>query len=470
MQAAPNSGSLLRWLRGYGPFAGLALLWAISLFGAFWFDNLLAWTAGLLYIAYDTWLIGYVAWQTRALPREAAQALRQPVQQPVTLGVIVPARNEASVIAATVDALLAQRDAADAILLVDDGSTDATRAVLARRYALPERGHGHHVSTSHPRLALLAKPNSGKADSLNHAWPLLTTDVVVTLDADTRLEPDALGALRHAFAREPQLVACCGVLTPRCGPGPLARLFEAFQRYEYLRAFLSRAAWMKAGALLLVSGAFAGYRRAALAQVGGYDRDSLVEDYELIHRLHRHAHECGLDWRVRVIGEARASTDAPETPRSFLQQRRRWFAGFLQTQYAYRAMHGDPRYGAVGRLMLPVKAVDTLQPVYGITALLLLILFLARGGVLAAEVLAVIALKLVIDFAYHLWALRLYHRWLGRRAGARLWAGAVLVTLAEPFSFQILRHGGALWGWRALLNRRRDWMPQRRISITGDTP
>ena len=277
MNAPASPRPLQRWLRGYGLFAGLVLLWGIALFGAFWFDNLLAWTAGLLYIAYDTWLIGYVAWQTRALPREAAQAAAQPALAPVTLGVIVPARNEATVIVATVDALLAQAEPADAILLVDDGSTDATRALLAQRYGLPAQGQGRFASTRYPQLHLLAKPNSGKADSLNQAWPLLDTDVVVTLDADTDLEPGGLRALRSAFAREPQLVAACGVLTPRCGAGWSAGFFEGFQRYEYLRAFLSRAAWMKTGALLLVSGAFAGYRREALAQVGGYDPNSRVE-------------------------------------------------------------------------------------------------------------------------------------------------------------------------------------------------
>ena len=44
------------------------------------------------------------------------------------------------------------------------------------------------------------------------------------------------------------------------------------------------------------------------------------------------------------------------------------FAGFLQTQYWNRDMTGNRRYGALGLLMMPVKAIDTVQPIYGLTA------------------------------------------------------------------------------------------------------
>ena len=85
----------------------------------------------------------------------------------------------------------------------------------------------------------------------------------------------------------------------------------------------------------------------------------------------------GLDWRFRVLGGAQARTEAPGSVGAFLRQRRRWFGGFLQTQYWYRAMVGDRRHGWLGMLMLPVKAVDTLQPLYGLTAFVLLVVYAA---------------------------------------------------------------------------------------------
>lgn len=270
-----------------------------------------------------------------------------------------------------------------------------------------------------------------------------------------------MAAIRQAFAQERALMAACGVLTPRCATTWCGRVFAWFQTYEYIRAFLSRAAWMQSNSLLLVSGAFAAYRRSMLLRIGGYDRHSLVEDYELIHHLHRYAGDHRLDWRVRVLPEARAQTDAPATLRTFLHQRRRWFAGFLKTQFQYRAMHGDARYGAVGSVMLPIKAADTLQPVFGITAFLLMVAFLLSGASFGPLIFAVIGGKLLIDFSYHMWAIRLYHRWLGRPVAPRTWLMATLSTLAEPFSFQILRHVGAVWGWVILFTGQREWITQR---------
>ncbi len=467
--ATTHSPAPQRWLRGYGLFAALSLLWLLSTFSAFWFDSLLAWSAGLLYVAYDTWLIGYVAWQTRHL-RAGDGPVR--VADAPPLGILVPARNEVAVLAATLDPLLAQLAPGDSLLMVDDGSTDGTRALLAARYGVALPGHGLARSTTHGQLQVLFKPNSGKADSLNAGWQRLAQGVIVTIDADTRLDRGALDGFRAAFAAEPQLAAACGILHPTGTGGLQAKLFELFQQFEYLRAFLSRAAWMKSDALLLVSGAFAAYRREVLVQIGGFDPKCLVEDYELIHRLHRHAHEQGLDWRVRVLPGPRATTDAPADIPGFLRQRRRWFAGFLQTQFAYRHLHGDARYGSVGRLMLPVKAVDTLQPIFGITAFVLLIAFITGGARVAPLVLTVIGSKLVIDFGYHFWALRQYHRWLGTPVPGLLWLRAIVATLAEPFSFQLLRHAGAAWGWWQILTGRRDWAPQRRslTMTTRETP
>jgi cellulose synthase/poly-beta-1,6-N-acetylglucosamine synthase-like glycosyltransferase len=293
---------------------------------------------------------------------------------------------------------------------------------------------------------------------------LLDVDVVITIDADTHLLPNALLHIRQAFSQEPQLVAACGVLTPRCEGGWLARVFGCFQYFEYLRAFLSRAAWMQSNALLLVSGALAAYRREMLITIGGYDARSLVEDYELIHRLHRHAHDNGLDWRVKVLPHVRAITDAPASFKAFLHQRKRWFAGFINTQFEYRAMHGQARYGTLGKTLLPIKAVDTLQPLYGMTAFILLCIFIASGAVFSPLIVLVIGVKLLIDFSYQMWAIWLYHRWIQQSIAPTTWLYAVFSTLAEPFSFQLLRHCGALWGWLILLTGHQDWVPQRTMS------
>ncbi|MDE2277421.1 MAG: glycosyltransferase family 2 protein, partial [Burkholderiales bacterium] len=263
----------------------------------------------------------------------------------------------------------------------------------------------------------------------------------------------------------PALAGITGVITPVCGPSAAARVFEWFQTYEYIRNFLSRYAWMQLDSLLLISGAFAGFRREALLAVGGFDPDCLVEDYELVHRLRRHAAAQGFPWRFRVLGGAQARTEAPGGIGAFLRQRRRWFGGFLQTQYWYRAMVGDGRLGWLGTLMLPVKAVDTLQPLYGLTAFALLVFYAATGRLaILAPVAVLIFSKIALDVGFHLWSVHLYRRWVGAAARARL-GPALLAALVEPFTFQLLRHSGAALGWVAFASGQRHWGRQRRFGL-----
>jgi cellulose synthase/poly-beta-1,6-N-acetylglucosamine synthase-like glycosyltransferase len=454
--------------RGQALFALVLLVWLCSLCGVWVLSGILVWSAGLLYVLYDTWLIAYVALRARAAVREhdAAKSETGALTAP-TVAVIVAARNEALVLPATLAALLSQSDRPDDILVVDDGSMDRSHEVLRDRFGvLFDPARPLVLSATHRNLRVLRKPNTGKADSLNGALRFIDCDVVVTLDADTVLAPGAIGAMRRAFAREAKLAAVCGVLTPTCKRTRVGWVFEWFQTFEYLRAFLSRAAWMRANSLLLVSGAFAGYRRNVLERLHGFDPRCLVEDYELIHRLHHYAALHGERWTVRVLPDARAATDAPASIAGFLVQRRRWFAGFLQTQYKYRDMTGNPRYGSVGRFMLPLKVIDTLQPFYGLTAFVLLVSFLAGRGAVLKPVLVVILVKIAIDLCFQMWAVHLYHRWIGEKPPARKWALAMLASFAEPFSFQLLRHSGALLGWFSLLTRRVAWAPQRSARLT----
>ena len=382
-------------------------------------------------------LQGFVGWHTWRLMRPG------PPQKAVaacSVAVIVAAHDEARVLPATLAALLAQDEPPDQIVIADDGSSDATAQVLAERYALvaPAPGALSAPSPPHPSLVWLRLPHGGKARALNAAIVGVGVDaeVVLTVDADTLLDARAIGAVRRAFAAEPALVAVTGVITPVCRDTLAGRCLEWFQTYEYIRNFLSRYAWMQVESLLLISGAFAGFRRSAVIAVGGFDAACLVEDYELIHRLRRRAVGRGLDWRFRVLGDAQARTEAPGSIGAFLRQRRRWFGGFLQTQYWYRAVVGDRRAGRLGTLMLPVKAIDTLQPLYGLTAFALLVVYVARGRIdVVAPVAAIIVGKIGIDLAFHLWSVHLYRRWLGD-AGRASFAWALVAALAEPFTFR----------------------------------
>ena len=435
---------------------GALVLWVLLFARAFGGGGLFAWSAGLAYIGYDTVLLVFVFWQTLALLRRTV-APRHTVLPRAS--VIVAAHNEERVLPAALRTLLAQTSPATTILVADDGSTDGTAALLRGRYglAVPPLGQVSPPSTLYPTLRWLRLAHGGKAEALNVACSLTETELVLTVDADTLLEPGALGAMQRAFGADPGLVAATGVLTPQCNASLSGRLLQWFQTYEYVRNFLSRYAWMRMDGLLLISGAFACYRRRALLEVGGFDPDCLVEDYELTHRLRDYAGRRGLMWHTAVVGASHARTEAPATMGAFLRQRRRWFGGFLQTQLWYRHMVGNPAYGRLGTRMLLVKAIDTLQPLYGLTGAVLLLVYLVDGRfAIVTPVVGVIGAKIALDLAFYLWSLHLYRRWLGHASGLYL-IPATLAALIEPFTFQLLRHTGAALGWVSFLTGARSW-------------
>src|SRR5271166_481773 len=421
---------------------GAFALWIVLFAPAFTFDGLLAWSAGIVYVCYDTLLILFVFRQSLALLRPRARPACAPVTERPQLAAVIAARNEASVLPLTIRRLLEQSDPPDLIVVADDGSTDGTQAAMAQHFGLhcPPLGRSADAKLRDTTLRWLRLAHGGKARALNAALPLADAEIVLTIDADT-------------------------LLTPTCGRGLGNRLFAWFQTYEYVRNFMTRFAWMRGDCLLLISGAFAGFRRPALMEVGGFDPMCFTEDYELIHRLRRHAADRGLDWRVRVVGDARARTDAPGSIPAFLRQRRRWFGGFLQTQLWNRDMVGNRRYGAVGLLMLPVKAFDTLQPIYGLTAVAILGASLVSGnGNVAWPAFGVVAAKIALDLGFYAWMVVMYRRWTGDARSTSL-TMALLAALIEPFTFQILRHLGAALGWVSFLRQREIWASPSRAGI-----
>lgn len=459
-----------RWRRRKTPVNSLLIhgavlaVWLGLVLSAFIGHGLAGWSVGIIYIGYDTVLLAFTFWQSfplRHTPPPPAVSQNRP-----TLAVIVAAYNEELVLEHTISALMAQSEPPDEIFVADDGSTDGTATLLQTKYSLnrPELGGVSAPSPILPALRWLRAAHGGKARTLNQAILHVQSELMLTVDADTALDQNAIAAMRDAFAATPGLVAATGVLSPACDASLEGRFFEWFQTYEYVRNFLGRYAWARMDSLLLISGAFAGFRRDAVVTVGGFDPDCMVEDYELIHRLRRYGYDHGLDWHSTALGAARAKTSAPGTIPGFLRQRRRWFGGFLQTQLWYRDMVGAAKYRRLGTWMLPVKAIDTMQPIYGLFAFFLLLWYLCTGEWrVLVPVGGVILGKICLDLAFHIWSIRIYRNWVGGHTRVRF-SLAVLAAIAEPFSFQLFRHFGATLGWVSFLTGQRKWGTSRRAA------
>jgi cellulose synthase/poly-beta-1,6-N-acetylglucosamine synthase-like glycosyltransferase/peptidoglycan/xylan/chitin deacetylase (PgdA/CDA1 family) len=274
------------------------------------------------------------------------------------VSVVIPAYNEAAGIAATVRSIAASDYPGDIeVIVVDDGSTDETAAIV-RRLAMPG-------------VRLISQPNAGKPAALNHGIAVASHDLLVLVDGDTVFDPAALGRLAARLC-EPGVGAVSGNTKVANRRGLLGR----WQHLEYVMGFnLDRRMFDILGTIPTVPGAIGGFRRAALACVGGVSADTLAEDTDLTLAI------CRSSWRVVYEQSAIAWTEVPATARQLWRQRYRWCYGTLQAMWKHRrAVTQRGASGRVGRrcltyllffqVLLPLLApVVDLATIYGLVFL-----------------------------------------------------------------------------------------------------
>src|SRR5690606_17749475 len=140
--------------------------------------------------------------------------------------VLVPAYNEAEVLERSVRSLLASRYKRLSVVIVDDGSKDATLDVarrLAKRYK---------------RVKALHQPNRGKSAALNKGLYHSKGEIVISIDADTLFEPDTVERLVRHF-NDPKVGAVAGTVRV----GNVRNLLTRWQALEYITSIaIERAA------------------------------------------------------------------------------------------------------------------------------------------------------------------------------------------------------------------------------------
>jgi cellulose synthase/poly-beta-1,6-N-acetylglucosamine synthase-like glycosyltransferase/spore germination protein YaaH/peptidoglycan/xylan/chitin deacetylase (PgdA/CDA1 family) len=265
--------------------------------------------------------------------------IRAPFREPAMLdpetgpliSVLIPCFNEEKVIVESVRRILASQWKHLEVLVLDDGSRDATSAVVRAAYG------------DEPRVSLLTFENGGKARALNRGLRQTRGDIVVALDADTLFLPDTLPRLARWFV-DPRVGAVAG----NAMVGNRLNLITRWQALEYVTAQnLERRALAALGAVTVVPGAVGAWRRLVLTALGGYPSDTLAEDQDLTLAVQR------AGWRVEFDSTARAYTEAPDTVRGLLNQRFRWSFGTLQCLWKHRSALFNPKRPVLGFVALP---------------------------------------------------------------------------------------------------------------------
>jgi cellulose synthase/poly-beta-1,6-N-acetylglucosamine synthase-like glycosyltransferase len=291
------------------------------------------------------------------------------------VSVVVPAYDEELGIGPAVRSLVASDYPRLEVIVVDDGSTDRTAAVVE------ELGL--------PGVRVVRRENAGKPAALNTGIALARHDVLVLVDADTVFEPSAMKAL-VAPLLDPEV----GAVSGNTKVGNRGGLLGRWQHVEYVIGFnLDRRMFDVLRCMPTVPGAIGAFRRATLDDVGGLSSDTLAEDTDLTMAV------CRAGWRVVYAPEARAWTEAPSSLGQLWRQRYRWCYGTMQAMWKHRgAVLERGAAGKLGRRGLPYLlafqvALPLLAPVIDVSAVYS-VLF-ARTPTIAAVWLAFLGVQLV---------------------------------------------------------------------------
>jgi cellulose synthase/poly-beta-1,6-N-acetylglucosamine synthase-like glycosyltransferase len=419
--------------------------------------------------------------QRRVEPRSSALYGRMSeVALPISL--LAPAFNEEATIVESVRSLLALEYPQFEVLVVNDGSKDATLAVMIDAFELrpvtrafespvPHKPvRGVYGSPRFPNLIVVDKVNGGKADALNAGISLCRTPLFCAIDADSILEPDALLRVVQPFVDDPQRTIAAGG-TIRIANGCKVRagrvvevglpkkLLPLLQVMEYLRAFLmARLAWSEVNALILISGAFGIFRRAEAVEVGGYTLGTVGEDLEIIIKLHRLMREQGRDYRISFIPEPVCWTEAPETLAVLGRQRSRWQRGALETFSKHKSMMLRRRYGRIGFVGIGnMLLVDVLGPVVEVLGYLLVPVFWALGLLDVSYLVAFIAITFTFGITVSVGSLILEELELKRVTGPAGLLALLGTAIVENFGYRQLNNLWRIRGWWQFLRKSEAW-------------
>ena len=250
---------------------------------------------------------------------------------PPSVTVLIPAHNEESVIEQTLASVLASDLPELRVIVVNDGSTDRTRELLDEHFGRD------------PRVRIIHQVNRGKPAALHLATSLADTEIVVTIDADTEVEPDAIRKLLRHFS-DPKTGAVAGNVKV----GNRSRWLTRWQALEYITSQnMEKRAFDLLNCITVVPGALGAWRKKAIDAAGGITADTVAEDADLTIAIRR------LGWRVTYEEEAIAWTEAPETPGALIGQRFRWTFGTLQSFWKHSGTLFRPKYGTLGFIALP---------------------------------------------------------------------------------------------------------------------
>lgn len=227
------------------------------------------------------------------------------------VSVIVPCYNEDVVLKASLESLKQQTYTNFEILVVDDGSSDNTH-LIAKNMEYKEGNRS---------LRALTKKNAGKANALNFGIEQAKGELILAVDADSKLSVDAI-ALMVTYFDDPKVGAVAGSVYVT-NQNTIWTKLQALEYIQGLNLVRNGQAYLKL--VNIIPGPIGMFRKDAIIEAGGYQDDTYAEDCDLTLNLINNRYK--IDYEIDAV----SYTEAPEDLMDLLKQRYRWTRGILQS-------------------------------------------------------------------------------------------------------------------------------------------
>ncbi|MGH3195085.1 MAG: glycosyltransferase [Streptosporangiaceae bacterium] len=259
-------------------------------------------------------------WTNRKLP--------EPGSDRPAVDVIIPAYNEAENIArllCSIDVAAGRYGGPVRVLVSDDGSSDDTAQIARAEFA----------DFRHARGWVLSAPNGGQAAALNRGLASTDAEIVVRIDADCVMGPDAL-VYSVPWFRDPHIGSVGAMEEPRTD---VVTWFHRLRALETLFQFrFARLGQSLVDGIVVIPGTFTAFRREPAVIAGGFPVGMNGEDSDLTMQIGR------LGYRVVVDPRIRSYEDVPRGIGEFVEQRTRW----ARASFHVYARHVPLRSGSAG--------------------------------------------------------------------------------------------------------------------------
>ncbi|WP_281998432.1 glycosyltransferase family 2 protein [Priestia flexa] len=321
------------------------------------------------------------------------------------LSILVPAYNEEKGIIGSVRSLLSIEYPEYEVIVINDGSSDATMQQLIKEFQLKKVNrvirqqlqtkeiNALYQSELYEYLYVVDKENGGKSDALNAGINISHYPYFCSIDGDSVLERDAfLKVMKPIIDSNGDVIASGGSVRIANGcqiengavvsVGLAREPIVVMQVIEYLRAFLmGRIGLSRHNLLLIVSGAFGVFSKRWVIEAGGYSK-TVGEDMELVVRLHRLLKDRKEKKQIVYIADPVCWTEAPDEMKYLSRQRNRWHRGLFDSLWKHKKMMFNPKYGSIGMVSMPYFFfIELLGPLMELFGYLFIVISLIVGGI-----------------------------------------------------------------------------------------